>query len=229
MRWRRDADVDEMLKRPPLHFDLIKQHYPHHVVCRDGDGRPIIVEQLGGARDIFKRLQTEGVGIDEVLLHQVFLHEWLWGRLTGERDVVGVEPTPKGAAVRVYDAAGLSMRDCYCSTVRAYFKAMSLIGDHYPERVAAVFVMNVPSWFAWAWSICAPFIPARTQKKLRICGASDGTCASALAALMGNDPTHLPCAYGGEWQGALEASAEEKQLRAFVARLQKGASGRRNG
>ena len=223
-RWRRNAHIDEMLRHPPLHFDLIKQHYPHYVVCRDSDGRPIVVEQLGGAHEIFKNLRAEGVGVNEVLLHQVFIHEWLWGNLTGERDVVGVEPTPKGAAVRVYDAAGLTMHDCYCSTVRAYFKAMSLIGDHYPERVAAVFIMNVPSWFAWAWNICAPFVPARTQKKLRICGANDGTCASALATLVGNNVDHLPRAYGGRCQGTLEASTEERQLRAFVARLQKSAS-----
>ena len=244
--WRREHRVDELLRMPQPHYHLIKRHFPHAIVGRDPLGRPVVVERCGGARAGLKRLRAEDILPADIVWHQIFLHEWMWGtaglrRSEGggggrrgqqqqqqqqqpqqqsddsDADAVGREPSVSGQAIRVYDCAGVSARDAVCGKARDYFRRMDVVGEHYPERVARVFVVNAPPWFALAWDFCAPLIPPRTKAKLAVCA---GPSPPELLAVVG--AAALPRCYGGENDCAFGESAEEQALEGFVEQLNGG-------
>ena len=111
----------------------------------------------------------------------------------------------------------LGPRDAVCGKARDYFRRMDVVGEHYPERVARVFVVNAPPWFALAWDFCAPLIPPRTKAKLAVCA---GPSPPELLAVVG--AAALPRCYGGENDCAFGESAEEQALEGFVEQLNGG-------
>ena len=222
LAWRHEQRVDDLLHTPQPHFDVIKRHFPHAIVGRDRCGRPVIVERVGGARAIFKRLRAEGVLPADVARYQVFLHEWMWNELVaGEADYRAVQqpphqqPSAAGRAVRVYDLAGLSARDATASKAREYFLLMnSVVGEHYPERVERAFVVSAPAWFAVIWDFAGPLIPKRTKAKLSV---SSSAAPHELVETVGKEA--LPRCYGGVCDVVFGESEEERALCAFVAQL----------
>ena len=43
--------------------------------------------------------------------------------------------------------------------VMDYIKAsIGISGEHFPERAAKIFLINVPGWFSWLWAMIKPFL-----------------------------------------------------------------------
>lgn len=67
--WRAEQRIDEFLTTPHENFDLIKANFPQYMAGRDKRGIPVYYEST--AQIDVKRLRTAGVGVNQLLWHQV--------------------------------------------------------------------------------------------------------------------------------------------------------------
>jgi hypothetical protein len=61
--------VGDYLATPHVHFDLIKRHFPQYMAGRDKRGIPVYYEST--ARIDAKMLKASGIGVNQLLWHQV--------------------------------------------------------------------------------------------------------------------------------------------------------------
>ena len=85
--------------------------------------------------------------------------------------------------------------------------------EHYPERAAGVYIVNVRTWFSWVWALVRPLINARTRAKMHIY-AKRGVYAPKMLAEI--DADALPRCYGGACAAPLGQSALERELSRHV-------------
>jgi len=97
------------------------------------------------------------------LLPRARVQEFLWRQL---------EPSAEGRCVTVLDVAGVKMGSGK-SLGMDFLKAMLvMLGEHYPERAKAIFIVNVPWGFGTLWAIVARFIdPVSTHRGARFLSA----------------------------------------------------------
>jgi hypothetical protein len=81
-------------------------------------------------------------------------------------------------------------------------------GNHYPEKSACIFVVNVPRWFSMVWKVIKPFLDPVTLSKVQILRGKASIAAALLERIA---PEQLPREYGGESDLAL-GDAQEEQL-----------------
>jgi hypothetical protein len=91
-------------------------------------------------KKIMSDILAQGISLDDALMHQVFLTEYLW-KVTGSR------PYPKGRTLKILDLNSISLGDIGGDVFAFLKKTGSIIGDNNPERLYKVFVVNPPSWF----------------------------------------------------------------------------------
>jgi hypothetical protein len=67
LEWRRENRMDDILREPCPHFELIKQHYPHFFAGRGRLGEPVFYEQP--PKTNLRALKDGGVNLDVLLRH----------------------------------------------------------------------------------------------------------------------------------------------------------------
>ena len=157
VRWRRENRIANILKEPHRLFKLIKQHYPHWYHGRSKNNNPVYIEQPGKIN--LKELKKAGVKMEDLLRHYMYITEFLW---------VFIEPTEEGRCISVLDVQGIGMRDVGGEVLDYIRAAAGFTGQHYPERCAHIYIVNVPSWFSWVWNIIKPMIDPVTRAKTHI-------------------------------------------------------------
>ena len=144
----------------------------------DREGRPVLV--------MAPRLENS-VDHDANLLNLVYHLE----RATGQRSVPGI---PDGKLVTVMDFKGYSLRTAPpMKTSRA---TLSILQNHYPERLHKFLLMNVPGIFAAFWSAISPFIDPVTKAKVVFLRGSPEQQRALLAEHF--DLAQLEDALGGD-------------------------------
>lgn len=138
LEWRKTDKMDTILTRPHAFFDQIKTHYPHYFHLRGRQDEPVYYEFP--AKVDLRALKKTGCTIDTLLRHYAFITEFLWTRL---------EPSESGKSITVIDMDGIGMRDFAGEVVDFVRRSANFIGQHYPERAAFIFIINVPSWFKY--------------------------------------------------------------------------------
>jgi len=68
----------------------------------------------------------------------------------------------------------------------------------YPELYAKILIVNAPSFFAVAWKVIKPFVPARTTEKVNV-ESNSKKAKEILLEIM--EPHVLPAFLGGEYTG----------------------------
>ena len=87
-------------------------------------------------------------------------------------------------------------------------KASALSATHYPERAGCVFVINVPTWFRFIWSVVKPWVDEVTLQKIFILRGQEEIRNAMMQRI---DIQHIPVEYGGQG-GRLGESHEERTL-----------------
>lgn len=87
---------------------------------------------------------------------------------------------------------------------------MSILADHYPERLHKVFLVDAPSVFSVLWTLLSPFIDPVTRAKIHFVRGADFTAGGTPRA----DPGGF-AEYAGYWaeqydEGAYRALLEGK-------------------
>ena len=101
VQWRQDTGVEAVLTQPQPHFDVIKREYPHFLFGRDKQGHPIYFDIINSPNKCFKALREQGVGVDDMVDHMIFLNEWMWRSLADDYDDVGTVPKKEGYLLKV--------------------------------------------------------------------------------------------------------------------------------
>lgn len=227
--WRRDNGVDEVLASPIPHYHAIKAAYLHAVVGwtrpdAGGVRRPVIVEGMGRFKAALVALRKGNISVDDMIYQFVFFVEWV------TRDLIPEGP-PGGSFVRIYDLKGLGLMDLADKEALRLGQAMmDMLERYYPERMAAAYVVNTPSFFATAWKMVKPLLDPRTAKKIHVLSSPKATLEQ-LREIM--DDADIPVAYGGTGTGQgydlgyekWLQGPEERTLAAIVGGLNVGAAG----
>ncbi|XP_022727320.1 patellin-4 [Durio zibethinus] len=155
----------------------ISTQLAHNKLCMQGldkQGRPIVVA-FGG-----RHKPTKG-NLEEFKRFVVYGLEKICARMPkGQEKFVGIG-----------DLEGWGYSN---SDIRAYVASLSILQDCYPERLAKLFIVNVPYIFMTVWKVVYPFIDSRTKKKIVFVEKK-----KLKSILLGDiDDNQLPDIYGGK-------------------------------
>ena len=201
LAWRKDYDMDHIIKSPHPHFELIKQHYPQFFHLRGRNNEPVWYERPPGVN--LKALLSAGVDLDALLRHYAMVTEFGWQYLC---------PDDMGRSITVIDLDGIKMTDFVGDVVDFTKKCSAFTGSHYPERAGYVFVINVPYWFNMIWSVVKNFVDSVTLEKISIVRGEK----EIMKAMLERIPIeNIPPEYGGKSM-PLGLSPEEQKLKAFM-------------
>jgi len=130
--WRRENQIDTILRESSPHFAIIKKYYPHFCHGQGYNGEPCYYEQP--PRTKLKAMQNEGVSIETVLRHYVMVTEYQWQYLI--RDDLK-------RSIYIIDLEGMGFSDFVGDVVDFVKRASALSSQHYPERAGqGTFVQN---------------------------------------------------------------------------------------
>lgn len=92
------------------------------------------------------------------------------------------------------DIQNVGLSDCFGDTLE-YFKKLSAMNKHYPERVYKTILITPPS-FGMVWRVVAPMIDINVREKISVFQGKD--FVAPLLELV--DADQIPEAYGGTAQ-----------------------------
>eukprot|EP00397_Hematodinium_sp_SG-2012_P007771 GEMP01007821.1.p1 GENE.GEMP01007821.1~~GEMP01007821.1.p1 ORF type:complete len:646 (+),score=127.25 GEMP01007821.1:140-2077(+) len=179
----RTPEVDKKIKH-------IKKHYSTGYHGVDKFGRPIYIDRFGqldmpgllreaAETDVIEHFVRETEAVQTFFLPCSTLHA---------RRVV--ETT-----MNIMDLKGLSFASATNSVVRKVSSQLVQIPqDHYPETMGALYVVNAPRVFSFAWSAIKPMLNERTQSKIKFVNSITERDNALLADV---DATDLPKWLGG--------------------------------
>lgn len=197
LKWREQYKMDTILSEPHVHFEFIKQHYPHYFHFTGKKGQPVYFEMP--ARTNLSALRQGGVTLDILLRHYAMVTEFTWQYVS--RDDLQ-------QSIYVIDLQGIRPRDFVGECVTFVRKACAFCNQHYPERSGCILVINVPSYFALIWRVVKKFADRKTLDKVKILRGKDEILDGLLEFI---DIDNIPPEYGGNSMPLGEAP-EEKPL-----------------
>lgn len=189
--WRAAVRPHLALEKPRPDFELIKANLTHYYHKRDKTGRLVYYEALNAPRRAFRELARQGVSVDDVINHMVFMNEFCYNQLGTDYDQEGSEPTEAGQIIKIMDIQSLGLSDVG-GHVSEYFKKIGLMGKNYPERIDKILVINVPAGFGMIWEIVAPMLDRNVRERISIFRQDYHEAMQELI-----DIDNIPAVYGG--------------------------------
>jgi len=99
------------------------------------------------------------------------------------------EVNPRGQCCALLDLTDMGALSMDIQAIKTLF---ALLGEHYVERLGAMYFYNPPYIFWGAWNTLSPLLPEPTRNKIKVIDPSQN---SELLELV--DPDILPKEYGG--------------------------------
>ena len=185
LEWRKENDVDRILQRSFPKFDLCRRTFPVFISGRDDQGHICIVQRPGKIDFAFGNAQN--VTEDDLLMHYVFLCEYLWNI---------ADPGPPDAVMTtIIDMKNVGWNLFGDKKKRKFiFKFVAMMSEHYPQRSFKTLIINVPHWSNIAWQATKPMLRESTRKKIRLL-TSGKKQDTVLRSILGqnNVPSELLC------------------------------------
>lgn len=205
VQWRKELQVDTVLRRHHKHFFAIKRLYPHAYHLRSEKGWPVSFEKPGQVD--WQGLRTENITLDDLVAHSVFCLEYLW---------TYVEPSDSAKLVTVIDLAGMRNMKTMIDLI---MRIMEVTSTHYPERCANIFIINVGFTFNMMFGAIRKFLDPVTREKIQTLRGEAEIRETLLRYI---SPECLPVEYGGTCPQAIGEAPEEVGMRAYVEALNSG-------
>lgn len=153
--WRKEHELDQILRRPHHNFEKIKKCYPQYFHGRSKAGNPVYYEKPGKIDLV--ALKQLGLSIEDLIYHYMYITEFLW---------TYIEPEDAARSITVLDVSGIGMSSLGGEVLDFIKRASSFTAAHYPERSAHIFIINIPGWFNMIWRIVKPLIDPVTRDKV---------------------------------------------------------------
>ena len=159
-------NATEMVFGKRLTLSNIVQKYPYGVIGTDRQGRPLVYKRVGKLNtSIFKDMTVEEIILWEAMCVTKTMHYWM-----PRCSVVSGHHVENIVSIIDLDGMGFTSFD---SNMRGVIMGgMKLIGDHFPETLGAMFILNAPFSFRGVWSIISSFLDPVTVAKVRISSSS---------------------------------------------------------
>ncbi|PIN12509.1 Phosphatidylinositol transfer protein SEC14 [Handroanthus impetiginosus] len=183
IKWRRDFNVDELLKED-LGDDLEKVVFMHG---HDKEGHPVCYNVYGEFQN--EELYAKTFADEEKRMR--FLR---WRIQFLERSIRKLDFSPGGinTVFQVSDlknSPGPGKRELRIATK----EALHILQDNYPEFVAKQVFINVPWWYLAFYTMISPFLTQRTKSKFVFAGPAR-TAETLFKYIL---PEQVPTQYGG--------------------------------
>ena len=158
IQWREENEINTILARPHVKFDVCKSVFPHYF-CGHDDTNHVILLQRPGLINLPLGI-ANGLSGEDLLYHYVYEMEYLWQI---------VEPDPDATMTSIIDLSGLNLSvltkpelihvvKLFCTTMDA----------HFPTRSHKTLLINAPRWFNTIYKIISPLLRESTKQKISI-------------------------------------------------------------
>ena len=121
--------------------------------------------------------------------HYIWHSEYLYNIL---------QPDEMAMTFSILDFKGLTFGETRGPNMGLVKKAVSICGNHYPERNFCTAIINTPMWFNGLYKVVALVLDPVTRKKIHVFGSGKKEEAKATKFLHEMiDPCNLPPQFGG--------------------------------
>jgi len=220
IQWRKDHNIDHILKEPHPKFDICKEIFPHYFVGRDRDKHVVFV-QRPALLDLDKA-KANGLTNEDLLMHYVYVNEYLWQILEAD--------SPLGTMTSVIDLQGLHIGVLRRPDILGFLKKfVSIMDAHYPQRANKTLILNAPKWFNMLYKLISPLLRESTKAKIEIHCRGKKQDKALIENLGESAKELLPPSFWSKHKGVDDAAIKEdaghkladhkmeRELRSFVS------------
>lgn len=164
LEWRKEHNVDSILKRPHPRFDLCRKIFPVFILGRDEKDNVVIIQRPGLID--FSYGKPFGFSRNHLLMHYVYMCEYLWNILENNSNSSGVMTT-------IIDMKNIGWSTFSNKDKRQFvMNFVSMMSEHYPQRSFKTLIINVPQWSNIPWQAVRPILRESTRKKIQLLSSS---------------------------------------------------------
>ena len=179
VQWRKENNVDSILKRPQPKFDLCKRVFPVYVPGRDRQNNIVVVQRIG-LIDI-ELAEKNDINGDDLLWYYIYIVEFCWNI---------VEPEPSAVMTTILDLKGVRLKTFRDGKIRDFIRNfVGAMSENYPNRSHRTLVINAPNWINSAYNLVKKLLRKSTREKISILNGG-GKQDSVLIEVLGAD--HVP-------------------------------------
>ena len=158
IQWRQEENINTILARPHVKFDVCKKVFPHYFCGRDDSGH-VILMQRPGLIDLKMGL-ANGLTGDDLLYHYIYNSEYLWRIL---------EPAANATMTSVIDLTALNLSILRKPELLKVAKSFcSTMDAHFPMRAHKTLLINAPKWFHALYKLLTPLLRESTKENIQI-------------------------------------------------------------
>jgi hypothetical protein len=163
----------------------------YRLQARDRRGRPVLCLRPG---------KENTKGHEQQIRHLIYNMEIAvramdGGGRSGVPRGAGADLSPEQLTLFV-DFTGWSLRTA--PGRKASLETLTILQDHYPERLGSAIVFNPPKIFSVFWAMVRPFLDERTAGKVHFLSASDPLRARDVLSTVFEDLSILEQSLGGD-------------------------------
>jgi len=211
-QWMTENRLANIIHHPQPAFTAMKKHYPHGFPGWSRKKDCLVeLECMGLWPRAYDAIAAEGISEQAMLEHLLFTYQYAFAKLDAR-------PLPDGKTVKIVDLDGLSMRDLRSAGFKLITRVGAMLSMNYPQRLQRCFLINAPGWWAVAWKMISPVIPAKIRAQMSLYSKSDKEHAFK-AMLDWIDEGVIPVAYGGKNELPLSQCSMEIALKEYVDKL----------
>jgi CRAL/TRIO domain len=211
-QWMTENRLTDILRRPQPAFKVMKKHYPHGFPGWSRKKDCLVeLECMGQWPRAYDLIAADGVSEQAMLEHLLFTYQYAFAK-------IDARPLPDGKTVKIVDLNGLCMSDLRSAGFKLITRVGAMLSMNYPQRLHRCFLINAPGWWAVAWKIISPIVPAKIRAQMSLFSKSDKEQA-LKSMLEWIDEDVIPAAYGGKNELPLSECSLEITLAKYVAKL----------
>lgn len=212
-QWTKENGYVDIVRQKQPAFQTIKKHFPHGFMGWSNKKDCLIeLECMGRWPAAYDKIIAEGVTEKQMLEHYLFIYQYAFTRLDTRH-------LPHGKTVKIIDLEGLSMSQLKSPGFKFLTRVGAMLALNYPQRLHKCFLLNAPGWWAVAWKLISPIIPAKVREQMVLYGKNDKESARK-AVTEWIDEDILPEVYGGRnGDLAINEWKYEKELLDYVLGL----------
>jgi len=200
LEWRKNNDINQILREKQPHFDAIKSFSPHFWHGKDKFGRPVYYDLLGKINT--KEGTKDGMTVDQYIRHCLFCSEFLWNIIDADIDQ---------QMIAIMDVKGIGFQSLTGFALDVFKSQSEINSSYYPNRCFKAFIVNAPSWFSLLYPILTRALDSKTKERMTVLSTDFSELYNYI------DKTQIPPQYGGS-SVELGHSAEEKAIKEIVKR-----------
>jgi CRAL/TRIO domain len=180
LQWREQFQIDTILSRPHVNYDVAKRILPHYLIGRSAVTNHVVFIQRPGLSDL-QLAKHNHVVIQDMLLQYAFVFEYCWNVLhphdTSDTD-------PDALMIGILDIQGINLSILRKPELINFVKEfVGMIDAHYPSRAYKTYMINAPHWFSALYKLVSPIMRETTKEKIVLYSAGPQQDAALVAAL----------------------------------------------